>query len=152
MARERSYGWSPEQMARINARREARGKDPYIDKNMRYEDYAGRYESAGQKYSPQNQISTQAPQKSLRERRLEKGSMKDEARARTEEFSKRFNPKVSMKDEAKARTEEFSKRFNPKGSMRIESAVESEAEKLKRKRGIGISTPSIQGSYNRFTA
>lgn len=103
-------------------------------------------------YYPKNQTYTNVPKKSLRERRLEKGSMKDEARARTEEFSKRFNPKVSMRDEAKARTEEFSKRFKPKGSMRIESAVKSEAENMKRKRGIGIGTPSIQDSFNRFTA
>jgi hypothetical protein len=46
----RSYGWSPEQMARINARREARGADLYIDKKMGGEDYMNRYESESGKY------------------------------------------------------------------------------------------------------
>ena len=32
---QRTYGWSPKQMARINSRREARGQKPYIDSRMK---------------------------------------------------------------------------------------------------------------------
>jgi hypothetical protein len=141
----RSYGWSPEQMARINARREARGADLYIDEDMGDGDYMERYESESGKYGakatqrkpafPSKRPSTLDAyngQKSPRDKMAERGS---------------------MKDEAKARTEEFRKKFKPEGSMGIEKSVGSEAEKLKRNRGMGISTPSyLQGSYNRIGA
>ena len=52
MARERTYGWSPEQMARINAQRQARGQDPYEDKRMREDkEYRSAYTTAGEDYS-----------------------------------------------------------------------------------------------------
>ena len=52
MARERTYGWSPEQMARINARRDARGQDPYEDRRMREDQgYRSAYTTAGEDYA-----------------------------------------------------------------------------------------------------
>jgi hypothetical protein len=56
-----------------------------------------------------------------------------------------------MEDEAEERKKEFAKRFKPAGAMAIEKNVASEAAKLN-KRGVGISTPSIQSSYKRITA
>lgn len=52
MARERTYGWSPKQLAQINARREARGQDPYIDRRMREDEgYSSAYTTASEDYS-----------------------------------------------------------------------------------------------------
>lgn len=145
MAKPRNYGWTPEQLARINARREARGKDLYVDKKMGGLDYMDRYESESGKYGAKEATSKPAfpserpstldaykGQKSLRDKRTERGSMKDEANARTEEFAKKFKPE---------------------GSMGIEKSVGSEAEKLKRNRRMGIGTPSLlQDSFNRIGA
>jgi hypothetical protein len=130
----RNYGWSPEQMARINARREARGADLYIDKKMGGEDYMNRYESESGKYGAKSgqrkpAFPSERPsaldqykgQKSLSERMSERGSMKSEIQDRNR-------------------------------AMQVGRAVESENEKRKRKGGMGISTPSLQGSYSRFTA
>jgi hypothetical protein len=130
----RNYGWSPEQMARINARRQAKGKDLYIDKDMGGEDYMNRYESESGKYGSKaapnkpafpserpSALDQYKGQKSLSERMAEKGSLKSE-----------------IQDKNRA--------------SQVGRAVKSEDEKRKRKGGKGISTPSLQGSYNRFTA
>jgi hypothetical protein len=130
----RDYGWSPEQMARINARREARGKDLYIDKDMGGEDYMNRYKSESGKYGAKSTPNKPAfpserpsaldqykAQKGLRERMDGKGSMKKD-----------------MEDENRLR--------------QVGRSIESEVEKMKRKPTMGIRTPSLQGSYNRFTA
>jgi len=51
MARERTYGWTPEQMARINERRARRGQDPYIDARMKSDGgYMSAYSQAGEDY------------------------------------------------------------------------------------------------------
>lgn len=134
MARERNYGWSPEQMARINARREARGADLYIDKRMGNEDYMDKYKSEAGRYAERKNKSKPAfpserpsaldqykGQKGLRERMAEKGSLKSE-----------------IQDKNRA--------------SQVARAVESEDEKRKRKGNKGISTPSLQSSFNRFTA
>lgn len=64
---DRSYGWSPEQMARINARREARGQDPYIDRRMREDEgYRSEYTTAGEDYAKR--------QESLASKKLERES------------------------------------------------------------------------------
>jgi hypothetical protein len=135
MAKPRNYGWSPEQMARINARREARGKDLYIDKKMGGADYMNKYESESGKYRAKSAQAKPAfpserpsaldqykGQKGLRERMAERGSLKDE-----------------MEEKNRA--------------SQVGRAVESEDEKRKRKGGKGIGTPNtLQGSYNRVTA
>jgi hypothetical protein len=52
MAVERKYGWSPKQMAQINAQRKARGQDPYIDKRMREDEgYRFAYTTASEDYA-----------------------------------------------------------------------------------------------------
>jgi hypothetical protein len=49
---QRKYGWSPKQMARINAQREARGQTPYVDKRMESDEaYREQYQQAGDDYS-----------------------------------------------------------------------------------------------------
>jgi hypothetical protein len=130
----RNYGWSPEQLARINARREARGKDLYIDRRMGDLDYKDRYDSESDKYGAKatqrkpafpsersSGLDQYKAQKGLRERMAERGSLKDE-----------------MKEKNMAR--------------KIGLSVESEEEKRKKKKGMGISTPSIKNSFNRMVA
>lgn len=52
MAKERKYGWSPKQLAQINAQRQARGQDPYIDRRMREDEgYSSAYTSASEDYA-----------------------------------------------------------------------------------------------------
>jgi hypothetical protein len=49
---EGTYGWSPKTMAQINARRESRGQDPYIDRRMREDEgYRSEYTTAGEDYA-----------------------------------------------------------------------------------------------------
>lgn len=52
MAFEGRYGWSPETLSRINAKRESRGQNPYIDKRMREDEgYRSAYTVARDDYS-----------------------------------------------------------------------------------------------------
>jgi hypothetical protein len=49
---QRTYGWSPKQMAQINAQRQARGQDPYIDRRMQEDEaYRQAYTTAGENYA-----------------------------------------------------------------------------------------------------
>lgn len=125
MAREGSYGWSPEQMERINARRAARGREQLVNRNNpqyyqedEEEPVRNRQQSSSQRPSALDQYKGQ---KSLSERIASRGSLKDE-----------------LQDRSRA--------------SQVGRAVESEDEKRKRNRGMGISTPSLQSSFNRFTA
>ena len=130
----RSYGWSPEQMARINARREARGADLYIDEDMGDVDYMKRYESESGKYGAKaTQRKPAFPS--------ERPSGLDKYRGQ-KSLSERM-------EESKAG---FSERFAPKGALGDTMKTNSEIGKIKRKPGMGISTPALQSSYSRFTA
>jgi hypothetical protein len=120
-------------MERINARRAARGREQLVNLNNSYQenDEQAIQRKPALSSERSSALDQYKGQKSLRERMAERGS---------------------IKDEAKARSEEFAKRFKPKGSMGIGKSVESEAAKLKKKPVMGIGTPSLQGSFNRFTA
>ena len=43
-----NYGWTPQQMARINSRREAKGQQPLLDNKMDDEEYMNQYDSYSQ--------------------------------------------------------------------------------------------------------
>jgi len=40
-----NYGWTPQQMAKVNSRREARGQQPLLDNKMGDEEYMNQYNS-----------------------------------------------------------------------------------------------------------
>jgi hypothetical protein len=127
-------------MERINDRRAARGQEQLVNSNNDEEEY---YEDQPET-KPKAQRGPAFPSKRPSTLDAYKGQ---------KSLGERMAERGSMKDEAKARTEEFRKKFKPEGSMGIEKSVGSEAEKLKRNRGMGISTPSyLQGSYNRIGA
>lgn len=47
-----NYGWTPQQMARVNSRREARGQQPLLDNKMGDEEYMGQYASYSSQMKP----------------------------------------------------------------------------------------------------
>lgn len=135
MARIGSYNWSPRQMERINARRMERGREPLVNvKNIKTEED---YRAA------QNFVA----------------SSKDNRKPATPAFP---SERPSALDQYKGQ-KSLSERMAEKGSLKsdiqdknrasqVARAVESEDEKRKRKGNKGISTPSLQSSFNRFTA
>jgi hypothetical protein len=130
----RNYGWSPEQMARINARREARGADLYIDKKMGGLDYMNRYESESGKYGAESVQAKQA-------RPSERPSGLD-----------KYRGQKSVREKMEESKAGFSERFAPKGTLADTMKTQSEIGKIKRKPGMGISTPTLQSSFSRFIA
>jgi hypothetical protein len=126
MAKEGNYAWSPRQMERINARRAARGREQLVNiKNPQYQE-----ESEDQ---PKTQRKPAFPS--------ERPSALDQYKGQ-KSLSERMAEKGSLKSEIQDRNR----------ASQVGRAVESENEKRKRKGGKGISTPSLQGSFNRFTA
>lgn len=126
MAKAGSYGWTPEQLARINARREVSGKQPYIDKRMQEQDYAMKYLGETDMYSKRKKPSGQASPDENEE-------------------------EMSLAERQAKRTNEFREQFSPKGSMAVEYGVKSKAPSLI-KSGIkgGVGTSMMQDSYNRI--
>lgn len=117
MARERTYGWTPEQMARINARREARGQQPYIDKNMGREDYAKKYLAESDSYSGKKRGAEVIPEEDDNE-----VSLTDRQAERKKAFREKFKPTTSLKPQTSLasnkaiRDEEFNRRFGRKST------------------------------------
>jgi len=130
----RSYGWSPEQMARINARRQTKGKDLYIDKKMGGEDYMNRYESESGKYGAKS------------------GQRKPAFPSERPSGLDKYRGQKSVRERMEESKAGFSERFAPKGTLGDTMKTNSEIGKIKRKPGMGISTPALQSSYSRFTA
>jgi hypothetical protein len=155
------YGWTPEQMERINARRARRGQGELVN-TIDTGGYAGRNEERARdsfnKYARSMGMNTygQGGAEEQPQAKRKPAFPTDRPSALAEYKSqqglgKRMAARGSMEDEAEERKEEFAKRFKPAGAMAIEKNVAAEAAKLN-KRGKGISTPSLQGSFNRFTA
>ena len=128
MAKIGSYGWSPEQLARINARREASGRTAYLDKRMQDQDYSRRYLDEANSYiNKSKQIAPTSPEDDEKE--------------------------MSLVERQAQRTKKFREQFSPKGSMLTEYEVKSKTPGLM-KSGIkgGVGTSVMQNSYNQFTA
>jgi len=49
-----NYGWTPQQMAKVNSRREARGQQPLLDNKMGDEEYMNQYNSYSQPKTQNN--------------------------------------------------------------------------------------------------
>ena len=83
MAKYGRYGWTPEQMERINERRAARGQEELV--NLKYED---------KPRMERQRLSTKP--RLVQEDEGENLSMKQEAEERTKKFRERFGAKGSM--------------------------------------------------------
>ena len=123
MAREGYYGWSPRQMERINARRAARGREQLVNRNNPYQD------NDEQAIQRKPAFPSERPS-ALDQYKGQKG------------LRERMAEKGSLKSEIQDKNR----------ASQVGRAVESEDEKRKRKGSKGISTPSLQSSFNRFTA
>ena len=132
----RNYGWSPEQLARINARREARGQDLYIDKKMGGLDYMDKYKKGSLEYAERKQKNQNKPTFS------------------SEQFSplSQYAGRESLSDKMSALPSIRERMQNESRLKQVGGAVEREVGKMKKKPIMGISTPSLQDSYNRVTA
>jgi len=143
MAKERNYNWTPRQMARVNARREARGQEALVNKKFSDPDYAKRYMEESDIYSEKLQKRTGALNQAPKTMPLTTGQEE---------------PELSLKERFAQRTEAFKKKFEPTSPIGKPSMMPStraiEEEELRRKRGMGakgISTPTLQGSMDKIT-
>ena len=123
MGKEGNYGWSPRQMERINARRAARGQEQLVNLNNPYKD------NDEQKTKRKPAFPSERP------------SALDQYKGQ-KSLRERMAEKGSLKSEIQDKNR----------ASQVGRAVKSEDEKRKRKGGKGISTPSLQSSFNRFTA
>lgn len=140
MAIEKNFNWTPRQMARVNARREARGQEAYVNTKFENPDYANRYEK-------------------------ELGTLKSKGFGASKQTPSTMplpaggeEPELSLKERFAQRTEAFNKKFEPTSPIGKPSMMPStraiEEEELRRKRGMGakgISTPTLQGSMDKIT-
>lgn len=118
MAKIGSYGWSPRQMERINARRMERGRDPLINvRNIKTEeDYRAAQNLVASSKDNRKPVAMQADKEM---------SMQEEAQERTRKFKEKFKPAGSMKLEAEERTRKSKEKFKPAGSMAAEYGYKS---------------------------
>jgi len=89
--RERNYGWSPRQLARVNARREARGRDVLVDRKLNEPDYAQKYLNEEESYAAKKQA-----RESVGQEDEDEGSLAERQADRTRRFKERFGEKGSM--------------------------------------------------------
>jgi hypothetical protein len=125
MAKVGSYGWSPEQMARINARRSAAGQEKLVNLNnpITEEDF--------------NSIVRNA-------------SKRAEAKTTSPSTEEDEDENLSMKKESEDRTKKFREKFKPAGSMATEYGVKSRMPSVIKggvKGGVGV----MQDSLNRLS-
>ena len=91
MKRAGSYSYSPRQLARINARREARGRDILVDKKFGDPNYEQKYLEEEESYAAKKQARELADQEDE-----DKGSLAERQAERTKKFRERFGEKGSM--------------------------------------------------------
>jgi hypothetical protein len=87
---ERTYGWSPKTLARINARRQSRGQTPYLDSRMKsdssywqeYQEGEEEYSNFQKKIADRNAIKKQAEVKKNEAFAEQASAMRSEAQKR----------------------------------------------------------------------
>ena len=129
MKRAGNYGYSPEQLARINERRQARGRDILVDKKFDDPDYAKRYTGESESYAAKkNKPATPAFPS-------ERPSALDQ-----------YKGQKSLSD----RMAERPSALNQQDSMESRRAIADEEFRRKTGRGAkGISTPMTKSAMER---
>ena len=113
MKRAGNYGYSPKQLARINARRQAKGRDILVDKKFGDPDYEQEYLEEEEEYAEKkNKPAMPTTNDGSRNMLLE-----GDERERAKKFNERFRPSGSMKAEAEDRTKKYKESFAKEGSM-----------------------------------
>ena len=126
MARKRTYGWSPEQLARINARREARGQEAYIDKRFNDPDYAKRYIGESESYAAKKNKPATPAFPSERPSALDQYKGQKSVRDRMAERPSALGQPSSMESRRAIADEEFRKKFG-KGQKGISTPMTKSA-------------------------
>lgn len=145
------YNWTPEQLERINARRAKRGEGELVN-TRDTGGYAGRNEERARD-------SFNKHAQSMGMNTYEQGDAEEQPQTKRKpafpadrpSALEQYKSQKGLGERMAERGSDFKSKFKPAGAMAIEKNVATEAAKLN-KRGKGISTPSIQGSYNRITA
>ena len=159
MARYGQYNYSDKQLERINARRRESGRDELVNTkgmggysgrnderaNARFDSYAKSVGMGG--YSNQSSPQGKTDQKTQRGPAFpsERPSALDAYKGQ-KSLGERMAERPSTLDAYKEKNKAL------QANRAVEGAVKEENEERKRKGGKGISTPSLQGSFNRFTA
>ena len=138
MAKIGSYGWTPKQMERINARRMERGREPLI--NLRNIETEEDYKAA------QNLIArSNEKRKPVVMQDEEEKSLKQRASERAEAFKSKFKPSDSFKS-SEERTADFRKKFQEK----LSSGSLGKKPRTAIGKNKGISTPATQDAMDRI--
>jgi len=153
MATYGKYGWTQEQLDRINARRARKGQGELVN-TRDTGGYAGRNEERARdsfnKYAQSMGMETYEQTEEENPEAERKPAFPTDRPSALEQYKdqkglgERMAERGSLEDE-------FRKKIQAKRLMDIEEKIAAEAAKLN-KRGKGISTPSIQDYFNRFTA
>lgn len=130
MAKYGSYGWTPDQMARINARRAAQGQEELV--NIR-----------DQEVIPQRARSTSSIPVAPAEQDKTK-SLKERMAENTADLKKK-------KEEEEIA---FRRKFAPSGTSQIQKSVQMQTAGLRGAGGIksGLSSPSISRSFGQMVS
>lgn len=121
-----NYGWTPQQLALVNARREERGQNPLLDQRMEDESFMKEYSSYTNPQSPINRAS-----KYDIEKESEKGTpISKRIKSGTEDFRNKMERDQML----------FREKFN---KMKM---IPNESRGMKG----AVSSPSILDSYSRL--
>ena len=127
MKRAADYAYSPEQLARINERRQARGRDILVDKKFNDPDYAKRYTSESESYAAKKNKSATPAFPSERPSALDQyKGQKSLADRMAERPSALGNQPSSMESRRAIADEEFRKKFG-KGQKGISTPMTKSA-------------------------
>ena len=130
MKRAGNYAYSPEQLARINARREARGRDILVDKKFDDPDYGKRYIGESESYAAKKNKPATPAFPSKRPSALDQ-----------------YKGQKSLTDRMAERPSALG---NQPSSMESRRAIEDEEFRRKTGRGQkGISTPMTKSAMER---
>jgi len=111
MKRAGNYGYSPRQLARINARREARGRDILVDKKFGNPDYAKKYIGESESYAAKKNKPAMPESTSERPSALDQYKKQKSLRDRMAERPSALGQPSSMASRRAIADEEFKKKF-----------------------------------------
>jgi hypothetical protein len=127
MKRAGNYGYSPEQLARINARRQARGRDILVDKKFNDPNYEKRYIGESESYAAKKNKPAMPESTSERPSALDQYKKQKSLSDRmAERPSALGNQPSSMESRRVIADEEFRKKFG-KGQKGISTPMTKSA-------------------------
>ena len=126
MKRAGNYGYSPEQLARINERRQAKGRDILVDKKFDDPDYAKRYTSESKSYAEKKNKPATPAFPSERPSALDQYKGQKSLTDRMAERPSALNQQDSMASRRAIEDEEFRRKAG-RGAKRISTPMTKSA-------------------------